>query len=147
MRRIILIAALLLIAANAYSQFGGGGSPTCGGDLPGNYPNCVVAKINGAPPATVATSGKADDLGGTLPPAQMPALTGGCTAAKGTVSLSCPLVLPQNTVAGLAICSPGNKGTMSMVTDALLPAALATVAPGGAVNVGVMCNGSAWIVL
>jgi hypothetical protein len=146
--RIILIAALLTVMASAYGQFGGGGpAGTCSGDLTGTYPNCTVAKINGATPATVATSGKADDLTGGLQAAQMPALTGGCTMPKGTVSLTCPLILPQTTVGALAACSGGNKGTIVMVTDALLPVALAGVAAGGAVNVGVMCNGTIWIVL
>jgi hypothetical protein len=35
---------------------------------------------------------------------------------------------------------------MYFVTDALLPAALAIVASGGAVKVGVTCNGTNWIV-
>lgn len=50
------------------------------------------------------------------------------------------------TIATLPTCNSGSQGQMFIVTDALLPASLATVASGGAVKVGVMCNGTNWIV-
>ena len=72
----ILLALLLWAGVPAlYAQFGGGGAVgACSGDLTGTYPNCTVAKINGASPAAVATSGSASDLSaGTLNSAQMAA--------------------------------------------------------------------------
>ena len=50
------------------------------------------------------------------------------------------------TVAALPTCNAAVKGTQYMVTDALTPVALASVVGGGAVNVPVTCNGTAWIV-
>jgi chitinase len=50
------------------------------------------------------------------------------------------------TIATLPTCNSAARGLMYVVTDALLPAALATVGAGGAVVVGVMCNGTNWIV-
>jgi hypothetical protein len=50
------------------------------------------------------------------------------------------------TVATLPTCAAAQQGIMYMVNDATTPAALATVVGGGAVHVGVTCNGSAWIV-
>lgn len=51
-----------------------------------------------------------------------------------------------STIAGLPACAGGTKGYMYLVSNALLPVALATVASGGAVNIGVTCDGSNWIV-
>jgi hypothetical protein len=63
-------------------------SGSCAGDLSGTYPTCTVAKINGATPAAVATSGSASDLGtGTLLAARMPAHTGDVTSTVGSVGL------------------------------------------------------------
>lgn len=53
---------------------------------------------------------------------------------------------PTTVVASLPACSTATRGMMYMVTDALTPVAIATVTGGGAVIVGVICNGSAWIV-
>lgn len=53
---------------------------------------------------------------------------------------------PLSTISGLPSCVSGIKGASYMVTDALVPVALATVASGGAVSIGVTCNGTAWIV-
>jgi hypothetical protein len=50
------------------------------------------------------------------------------------------------TVATLPACNAGQQGIMFMVNDATTPTALATVAGGGAVHVGVTCNGANWIV-
>lgn len=78
----------------------------------------------------------------------------GCTAAgqglqyNGTSTLICAApTRPTSTVATLGTtCTSGQAGQMYLVTDALLPAALAVVAGGGAVKVGVLCNGTNWIV-
>jgi hypothetical protein len=50
------------------------------------------------------------------------------------------------TVAGLPTCNGAAEGTRSQVNNALAPAALSTVAGGGAVHVSVYCNGTNWIV-
>lgn len=49
------------------------------------------------------------------------------------------------TVGTLPACNSTRKGSLYMVTDALLPTFLATVSGGGAVSVLVMCNGSNWV--
>lgn len=54
--------------------------------------------------------------------------------------------MPTVHVAGLPTCNSGAEGKLYEVDDALLPAALAIVASGGAVHVGVRCNGTNWIV-
>lgn len=69
--------------------------------------------------------------------------------ACGALAQPIPAPLPvrlTTTVAALPACATATRGTMYVVTDALLPAALATVANGGAVVVGVLCNGTNWIV-
>lgn len=53
---------------------------------------------------------------------------------------------PVVTVSGLPACGAGTQGAMYLVTDALAPVALAIVGAGGAVKVGVICNGTNWIV-
>jgi hypothetical protein len=77
----------------------------------------------------------------------------GCTMAGQTLtyngsSFSCQApTRPTTTVGALAgLCNAGTQGMMYFVTDALLPVALATVGSGGAVKVGVTCNGVNWIV-
>ena len=49
-------------------------------------------------------------------------------------------------VGSLPACNAGRAGSRSGVTDALAPVALATVAGGGSVKVGVYCDGTNWIV-
>lgn len=73
----------------------------------------------------------------------------GTTSGNGTgTSTSIQLPQLQTTVVGsLPSCSTALRGAMYVVTDSLLPAALAQVAGGGAVVVGVICNGTIWIVL
>lgn len=74
---------------------------------------------------------------------------GQCSGDMTGTYPSCTLAIvrrPTSTIAGLPACAGGTKGYMYIVTDALLPAALATVASGGAVNIGVTCNGTNWIV-
>lgn len=65
----------------------------------------------------------------------------------GTVTISSVLKLSPLTVSTLPTCNAGAAYTITVVSDALLPAALATVAGGGAVKVAVMCDGSLWKVL
>jgi hypothetical protein len=76
----------------------------------------------------------------------------GCTTAgqslnyDGSVIGCAAPTRPSTTVAGLPTCNSGAQGRMYFVTDALLPVALAIVGAGGAVKIGVTCNGTAWIV-
>jgi hypothetical protein len=71
----------------------------------------------------------------------------GYTVAYDGTSLGCaPPSRPVTTVSGLPTCNSAAQGIMYFVTDALAPVALATIASGGAVKVGVICNGTAWIV-
>lgn len=149
MRWIGILLAAVIGTANAQTAFTvppTATAPTCAGDLTGTFPTCNVAKINGSTPATVATSGSAADLTGTLATARMPAYSGDCSSSSGTASLSCIPKRAVSTVALLPACTAGIRGQMNMVTDALLPVALATVAAGGAVIIGVTCNGTAWVV-
>jgi hypothetical protein len=80
----------------------------------------------------------------------------GCTAAgqalqyNGTVLTCTAPTRPIATVGAggsqLPTCNTGTKGAMYIVTDALTPVAIATVVGGGAVSIGVTCNGANWIV-
>jgi len=72
-------------------------------------------------------------------------LTNQAIAQDITVSNLAP-ALPQSTTAALPTCNAAATGKMYLVTDALTPVALASVAGGGAVKVLVFCNGSSWIV-
>jgi len=64
-----------------------------------------------------------------------------------TVTASGITSLPRSAIGSLPTCNAAAEGTLFGVTDALIPAALATVAAGGAVHVSVYCNGTNWIVL
>lgn len=76
----------------------------------------------------------------------------GCAVAGQTVqytgsALGCVAPSrPTTVVNSLPTCNAGAQGQMYLVTDALLPVSLATVANGGAVKIGVLCNGTNWIV-
>jgi hypothetical protein len=77
--------------------------------------------------------------------------TGACTSGNSVIydgsSLGCGAPQrPSTTVASLPVCNAGNTGLMYIVTNALAPVALAAVAGGGAVVIGVTCNGTSWIV-
>lgn len=50
------------------------------------------------------------------------------------------------TVATLPTCDAAAEGTRASINDALGPVALSTVVGGGAVHLGVYCNGTNWIV-
>lgn len=75
-----------------------------------------------------------------------------CTVAgqslqyDGTSIVCSPPTLPSSTVASLPTCNSASKGVQYLVTDALLPAALANVAGSGAVVIAVTCTGTNWIV-
>lgn len=92
--------------------------------------------------------------GGALAAGAVPAVNTdmGCAAAGQALqytgsTLGCAAPTRPTTVVGsLPTCDAGAQGRMYFVTDALLPAALAIVANGGAVKVGVICNGTNWIV-
>lgn len=76
----------------------------------------------------------------------------GCTATgHGLVYNGSSIVCqgpqrPSVAISGLPACGASTQGLMYFVTDALGPVALATVVAGGAVKVGVTCNGTVWIV-
>lgn len=55
--------------------------------------------------------------------------------------------VPVTAVGSLPTCDGGAEGTIRGVNDALLPAALAVVANGGAVHVPVYCDGTNWRVM
>ena len=70
-------------------------------------------------------------------------------SAQSAVVRTTVVSVPKFTVVeigSLPTCNAGAKGSVYMVSDALLPAALATVSAGGAISVPVVCNGSAWTV-
>lgn len=48
-------------------------------------------------------------------------------------------------VASLPTCNSGLKGTVMLVSDALLPTYLATMSGGGTNTVLVVCNGTNWV--
>jgi hypothetical protein len=64
----------------------------------------------------------------------------------GTVTMPSTFKLTPVAIASLPTCNAGATGNLAVVTDALLPAFLASVAAGGSVKVPVFCNGSAWVV-
>lgn len=66
--------------------------------------------------------------------------------ALTTVSALYPVTAPQSVVGSLPTCGAATKGAFFLVTDALTPVALSTVAGSGAVIVPVVCNGTNWIV-
>jgi hypothetical protein len=80
----------------------------------------------------------------------------GCTASGQALqyngsALACgaptrPLATVGAGGSQLPACNSGTKGAMYIVTDALTPVAIATVVGGGAVSIGVTCNGTNWIV-
>jgi len=80
----------------------------------------------------------------------------GCTIAgqvvqyNGSALVCVPPTRPLATIGAggsqLPTCNSGTKGQMFMVTDALTPVAIATVVGGGAVSIGVTCNGANWVV-
>jgi len=63
------------------------------------------------------------------------------------VSTGSPPQAPTSTIGNLPACTATTQGQIYLVTDALLPTLLATVAAGGAVKAAVMCNGSNYVVI
>jgi hypothetical protein len=80
----------------------------------------------------------------------------GCTVAgqslqyNGSVLACAAPTRPIATIGAggsqLPTCNSTTKGAMYIVTDALTPVAIATAVGGGAVSIGVTCNGTNWIV-
>jgi hypothetical protein len=66
--------------------------------------------------------------------------------SMGVSSNAASPVRPSTTVGALPVCNAGSRGAMYIVTDALVPVALATIAAGGAAVAPVICNGTVWIV-
>lgn len=64
----------------------------------------------------------------------------------GTVTSNIYTRVPPVAVGSLQTCNAAAAGARATVNDALAPVALATVAAGGAVTVGVLCDGTNWIV-
>jgi hypothetical protein len=83
---------------------------------------------------------------------QQPALADGLNCNSGdvvgyTTGFICTTAARQvKTVATLPTCNSAARGLMYIVTDALTPVALAAVSAGGAVVIGVTCNGTNWII-
>lgn len=72
---------------------------------------------------------------------------GGFTVQNMTVVNSKGAIRLPNTVAALGTtCTAAQTGQQFMVSDASSPTALATVAGSGSTTVGVLCNGTNWIV-
>lgn len=88
-------------------------------------------------------------VGGVVPPVNSDV---GCSNPGDNLhydgsGLTCGVPMrPTKTVSTLPACNTAARGQMALVTDALLPASLASVSGGGAVVVGVVCNGTTWIV-
>jgi hypothetical protein len=64
----------------------------------------------------------------------------------GTTTSNLYTRVPPVAIGALQACAAGSAGARATVNDALAPAALAVVAAGGAVTVGVLCDGANWIV-
>ena len=99
----------------------------CTGSGPGTA-SVVCTKTNGSTFGTMATQS-----GGSV------AITGGSIAGVS-------ITLPSGTISSLPACVAGLTGQQRLVTDALLPAFLATVGAGGSVKVAVFCNGTNWTI-
>lgn len=75
-----------------------------------------------------------------------------CTTAGQVIAYNGSVIVcqaptrPTATISNLPACGAGTQGAMYFVTDALLPVALAAVGAGGAVKIGVTCNGTTWVV-
>lgn len=69
-----------------------------------------------------------------------------CAAAQTVTTMSPVPQRPTTIVGSLPTCVAALRGQMYIVTDALAPVAITAVSNGGAVVIGVTCNGSAWIV-
>lgn len=70
----------------------------------------------------------------------------GASADQLNISALYPTKAPSSTVSTLPACTSSLQGVRFVVTDALTPVALANVTGGGAVVVGVICNGTTWII-
>lgn len=55
------------------------------------------------------------------------------------------MVLPLSTVSALPVCNASLRGTVYLVTDALLPSFLSIVVGGGGITVPVTCNGTNFV--
>lgn len=98
-----------------------------------NFERIILGQWNG----NVAEIGTEQGGTGTLRPLKL---------IGSAIQTSTAFQLTTVHVADLPTCNGGAEGQLYEVDDALLPAALAIVANGGAQHVGVRCNATNWIV-
>lgn len=103
-----------------------GVSGDCSGSGPGSSA-VTCTKTNGSNFGTMATQSSGSVV-----------ITGGSIAGVS-------MVLPSSTISALPTCNAGATGQVRMVTDALLPSFLVTIAAGGSVKLPVFCNGTNWV--
>lgn len=75
-----------------------------------------------------------------------PAGSNGAPGFRVIANSDLPVYIPPSSiVAGLPTCNGSNSGQLRVVTNALLPTLLGTLAGGGTTVTLAFCNGSAWV--